>query len=145
MQMAQAREISDRYTDAINAHDAEAIAALYAEGAGLEEPAGKFMGRDAVLQYWERFFAAFPDLNGRDEFKAESGDTAINEWSFSGTNSGPMETPEGTIPATGKQVTIRGCDVLTVRDGLIQSHRAYYDQLAFMTQLGLVPEGAAVS
>jgi hypothetical protein len=26
--MATAREISDRYTDAINAHDAEAIAAL---------------------------------------------------------------------------------------------------------------------
>jgi ketosteroid isomerase-like protein len=54
-----------------------------------------------------------------------------------------METPEGTIPATGKRVTLRGCDVLTVRDGLIVSHRAYYDQLAFMAQLGLVPEGAA--
>ena len=104
--MANAREVSDRYTDAINAHDADALAALYAEGAGLQEPAGEFLGREAVIQYWQRFFEAFPDLNGRDVFKAENGDTAINEWTFSGTNSGPMETPEGTIPATGKRVTI---------------------------------------
>jgi ketosteroid isomerase-like protein len=80
---------------------------------------------------------------GRDEFKAESGDTAINEWSASGTHQGPLETPEGTIPATGKQITIRGCDVVTVRDGRITSHRAYFDQLSFMAQLGLLPEEAA--
>ena len=143
--MADAREVSDRYTDAINAHDADAIGALYADDAVFSEPAGEFSGREAIVQYWERFFTAFPDLNGRDEFKAESGDTAINEWSVSGTNSGAMETPEGTIPATGKQMTLRGCDSLTVREGRIQSHRAYYDQLAFMTQLGLVPEGATAS
>lgn len=142
---AQAREISDRYTEAINAHDANAIGALYAEGAGLDEPAGSFTGRAAVVEYWERFFTAFPDLRVHDEFKAENGDTAINEWSISGTNSGPMETPEGTIPATGKRVSVRGCDALTVRNGLIESHRAYYDQLGFMSQLGLVPEPAGVS
>ncbi len=139
--MAEAREISDRYTDAINAHDAEAIGALYADDGVLSDPAGEFRGPEAIVQYWESFFTAFPDLSGRDEFKAESGDTAINEWSASGTHSGPLETPEGTIPATGKQATLRGCDAITVRDGRITSHRVYYDQLAFMTQLGLVPEG----
>ena len=140
--MAKARELSDRYTDAINAHDARAIGALFSENGVFEEPAGRFEGRQAIVEYWVRFFEAFPDLNGRDDFRAESGDTAINEWSMSGTNSGPMETPEGTIPATGKRVTVRGCDVITARDGLIVSQRAYYDQLGFMSQLGLVPEGA---
>ena len=141
--MANAREISDRYTDLINAHDAQAIGDLYADDGVLSDPIGEFRGRQAIVEYWEGFFTALPDLAGRDEFKAESGDTAINEWSMSGTNSGPMETPEGTIPATGKQVSMRGCDVITVRDGQVQSHRVYYDQLTFMTQLGLVPEGAA--
>jgi|ERR671925_2211400 predicted ester cyclase len=143
--MTTAREVSDRYTVAINAHDAAAIGALYAEGAGLKEPAGEFMGREAVVQYWERFFEAFPDLSVRDTFKAENGDTAINEWTASGTNSGPMETPEGTIPATGRPVTIVGCDLLTVSEGLITEHRAHYDQLGFMSQLGLASEPAAVS
>ncbi len=143
--MAQAREISDRYTDAINAHDPVAIGALYAEDGVLSDPTDEYRGREAVVRYWEGFLAAFPDLTGRDEFKAESGDTAINEWSATGTNTGPLETPEGTVPATGKRVAIRGCDAITVRDGLIRSHRVYYDQLTFLTQLGLVPEGAAAS
>ena len=141
--MEQARDISDRYTELVNAHDARAIGDLYADDAVMSEPSGEFKGREAIVQYWDGFFTAMPDLNGRDEFEAEAGDTAINEWSMSGTNSGPMDTPEGTIPATGKRVTVRGCDAITVRDGRIQSHRVYYDQLAFMTQLGLIPEGAA--
>jgi steroid delta-isomerase-like uncharacterized protein len=143
--MAEAREVSDRYTDAINAHDADAIGALYTDDGVLSDPSGEFRGREAIVQYWESFFTACPDLNGRDEFTAESGDTAINEWSASGTNSGPIETPEGTIPATGKRLTLRGCDALTVREGRIRSHRVYYDQLTCMTQLGLVPEGATAS
>jgi steroid delta-isomerase-like uncharacterized protein len=140
--METAREISDRYTDAINAHDAEAIGAFYEDDATFSVPEGEFKGREAIVKYWRAFIEAFPDLQGRDEFKAEAGDTAINEWSVGGTHSGPLETPEGTIPATGRRVTLRGCDALTVRNGLIQSHRAYYDQLAMMAQLGLVPEVA---
>jgi steroid delta-isomerase-like uncharacterized protein len=141
--MATAREVSDRFTDAINAHDAHAIGALFAADGVFTEPEGEFRGRDEVISYWKRLFGAFPDLTGQDTFKAEAGDTAINEWSVSGTNTGPMETPDGTIPATGKRVTIVGSDAIAVRDGLIYAHRAYYDQLGMMTQLGLVPEGAA--
>ena len=141
--MATARELSDKYTDAINAHDAEAIGALVAPDIVFTEPMGEFKGRQEIIEYWQRFFDAFPDLQGRDECKADAGDTAMNEWTVAGTHSGPLETPEGTVPATGKRVTMRGCDSLTVRDGLVVSHRAYYDQLGFMEQLGLVPEGAA--
>jgi steroid delta-isomerase-like uncharacterized protein len=141
--MTEAREVSDRHTDLINAHDAKAIAVLYADDGVLSDPTGEYRGTEAIAQYWEGFFQAFPDLSGSDDFKAESGETAINEWSAAGTNSGPLETPEGTIPATGKHVTMRGCDAMTVRNGRITSHRVYYDQLSFLTQLGLVPETAA--
>ena len=141
--MAQAREVSDRYTDLINAHDAHGIAALFAEDGVIVDPGGEYRGRDAIAEYWEGFFQAFPEMHGQDDFQAESGDTAINEWSASGTNTGPLEGPEGTIPATGKSVSLRGCDAVTVRDGLIQSQRVYFDQLSFMTQLGLIPEAAA--
>jgi steroid delta-isomerase-like uncharacterized protein len=143
--MAEAREVSDRYTDLINAHDAEGIAALFADDGVLTDPTGEYRGREAIGEYWQGFFQAFPDISGSDEFTAESGDTAINEWRASGTNEGPLETPEGTIPATGKRATLRGCEVITVRSGSITSHRIYYDQLSFLGQLGLVPEGAPAS
>lgn len=141
--MEQARDVSDRYMDAINAHDANGIAGLFADDGVLSDPTGDFRGREAIVEYWQGFFTAFPDLAGRDEFKAESGDTAINEWALSATNTGPLETPEGAIPATGKRLTLWGCDAITVREGLIASQRVYYDVLTFMKQLGLVPEGAA--
>ena len=142
--MASAREINDRYTAAAKARDLEAIGKLFAPDGRLEDPTGTFEGREAVIGYWEGFFEAFPDIAPTDNITAVVGDTVLNEWSVSGTNTGRLETPEGTIPATGKQVRLRGADVVEVRDGLIQSHRAYYDQVAFLTQLGLMPEAAAV-
>ena len=100
--MAQAREVSDRYTELINAHDAHGIAALFADDGVLVDPGGEQRGREAIAQYWEGFFQAFPDMRGQDDFEAENGDTAINEWSASGTHTGPLEGPDGAIPATGK-------------------------------------------
>jgi predicted ester cyclase len=140
--MATAREVSDRLTDLINARDAEGIGALFAEEAKFTEPAGEFKGRQAIVEYWRVMFDAFPDVQVRDDLKADVGDSAMNEWSAGGTHSGPWETPEGSIPPTGRRVTFRGCDIVAVRDGLIYDHRAYYDQLGIMTQLGLVSEGA---
>ena len=66
-------------------------------------------------------------------------DTAIDEGYFTGTNSGgPIETSDGqSIPATGKQIRVRECDVATVKDGVITNHRFYFDQMEFLSQLGL--------
>ena len=88
------------------------------------------------------FFPQPETLRPVHDFEAENGDTAINEWWASGTHTGPLEGPDGAIPATGKSLTLRGCDVITVQDGLIQSQRVYFDQLSFLAQLGLIPEGA---
>ncbi len=51
--MEQARDISDRYTELINAHDARAIGELYADDALMSEPAGEFKGREAIVLYWD--------------------------------------------------------------------------------------------
>jgi ketosteroid isomerase-like protein len=72
--------------------------------------------------------------------KLEVSNTAIDEGYFIGTHTGPLETPTGeTIPPTGKQVRLRECDVATVENGLITSHRFYFDQMEFLEQLGLAP------
>lgn len=38
--------------------------------------------------------------------------------------------------ATGRPITVGACSVSIVADGLIASHRIYYDQLELATQLG---------
>jgi predicted ester cyclase len=76
----------------------------------------------------------------------ESGNTAIDEWTFMGTHEGPLRTPEGeSIPPTGKQVRFRGSDFATVENGLIVEHRAYFDQMEMLAQLGLLPQEAGTT
>jgi ketosteroid isomerase-like protein len=59
-----------------------------------------------------------------------------------GTHTGPLESHDGqSIPATGRRVRLRMADAATVADGVVTSHRFYFDQLELLGQLGLTPEG----
>jgi steroid delta-isomerase-like uncharacterized protein len=139
--MGQAREIMDRATDAAMAKDTEALQRLYAADAVAETPdQGTLRGREAVMGWFDGFLTAFPDFGYESVHKHESGDSAIDEGYVVGTNTGPLPGPTGETPATGKSVRLRGCDIATVRDGAITSHRFYFDQIEFLAQLGLAPQ-----
>ena len=56
-------------------------------------------------------------------------------------NTGPIQLPTGeTLPATQKEVRIRGVDIATVKDGRIVDYRLYFDEMEFLGQLGLLPD-----
>ena len=84
---------------------------------------------------------AFPDASFESVHAHESGANEIDEGYFVGTHTGPLTGPDGeTVEGTGKSVRLRECDVVTVEDGVVTSHRFYFDNMEFMQQLGLVPE-----
>jgi predicted ester cyclase len=56
-----------------------------------------------------------------------------------------LETSMGAIPATGRSVTLKLCDVLELSGGKIKSHRSYFDTGSMMAQLGLAAEQAATT
>jgi ketosteroid isomerase-like protein len=141
--MGEAREVMDRLTAAaFETKDFSAAAECYADGAVAVTPdQGEITGREAIAEYLRQLADPFPDLRYEYEAKHESGNVAIDEGYVTGTNSAPLPMPTGeTIPATGKQIRVRGCDVATVEGGLITSHRIYFDQMEFLGQLGLLPE-----
>jgi ketosteroid isomerase-like protein len=140
--MGHAREVLDRVTTAVANHDLGAVRALYAPDAVAETPdQGTIRGRDAIVGYLGTFAAAFPDGAFEVVHAYEAADTAIDEGYFAGTNTGPLAAPTGdSIPPTGRRVRVRECDAATVKDGVITSHRFFYDQLEFLAQLGLAPE-----
>jgi predicted ester cyclase len=73
----------------------------------------------------------------------ENGDTFADEWSFVATHTGPFRLPDGTeLAPTGKRVELRGMELVEVRDGKIVVDNLYYDNMAVMAQLGLIPQGA---
>jgi ketosteroid isomerase-like protein len=135
----------DAVTEAVFQKDLEAAAHLYAPDAVMVTPdQGEVRGREQIIGYLKQFNDAFPDNRYEPAYAHESGDTAIDEGYFVGTNTAPLPLPTGEeIPATGKHVRVRACDIATVQNGVITSHRFYFDQMEFLGQLGLVPETPA--
>ncbi|EMF56922.1 MULTISPECIES: nuclear transport factor 2 family protein [Streptomyces] len=144
--MGQARELMDQLTEALTTHqDPKTIANLFAEDAVAHTPdAGEIHGRDEIAEYWRQMTDAVPGATYESLASFEVGDTAIDEGVYSGRNSGPLAFPDGTtLPATQRDIRMRGVDFATVRDGRITSYRLYFDQLDFLNQLGLLPEDPA--
>jgi ketosteroid isomerase-like protein len=138
--MGQARETMDRLTAAVMSGDRESLSQCYAADAVAETPDGpRLQGAAAIADYLLALRHAFPDASFESASKFEAGDTAIDEAYFVGTHTGVLSTLEGEVPPTGRNVRLRECDILEVSNGVAVSHRFYYDQLDFVSQLGLMP------
>jgi steroid delta-isomerase-like uncharacterized protein len=138
------RELLERYVELYNAGDLDACMELYAEDAMQWMHDGLFAGVDAIRERLARDLAAFPDAKYVVESFVEDSDKFADEWTFTGTNTGPFRLPDGSeVPATGRPVEIKGMELVEVRDGRIVVDNLYYDFMAAVAQLGLVPEGAA--
>jgi steroid delta-isomerase-like uncharacterized protein len=137
-------ELLEYYVERYNAGDLDACIGLYAEDASQRMHDGVFEGIEAIRGRLARDLEAFEDARYVvDSFFAD-GDKFADEWTFTGTNTGPFRLPDGTeIPATSKPVEIKGMEYVEVRGGKIVVDNLYYDFMAAVVQLGLVPQGAA--
>lgn len=142
--MGQARDVTDRLTAALITGDLKQAAALHAEDVVSVTPdRGEFTGRDAAVGYMAGLWETFPDATYELVHAYEDGDTAIDEGIVTGTHTAPLPMEgEDPVPPTGKRVTFRIAEVVTVRDGVVTSHRFYFDQLAILQELGIVQPGA---
>jgi hypothetical protein len=52
---------------------------------------------------------------------------------------GILRTPEGEVPPTGRRVEIRWMGMYEARGDELVSEHLYFDQVEFLTQLGLAP------
>jgi steroid delta-isomerase-like uncharacterized protein len=137
-------ELLEYYVERYNAGDLDSCMALYAENASQRMHDGIFEGVDAIRDRLARDLEAFADAKYVVESFFADGDTFADEWTFTGTNTGPLRLPDGTeILPTGKRVEIKGMEYVEVRDGKIVVDNLYYDFMAAVAQLGLIPQGAA--
>ena len=142
--MSANRQLLEEYVELYNAGDLDGVVDLYAEDAVQLMPEGLFEGREAIRERLARDLDACPDIAWAVESFVEQGDSFADEWSFVATHTGPFQLPDGTeLPPSGKQVELRGMEFVQVRDGKIVVDNLYYDNLAVLVQLGLVPEGVA--
>ena len=146
LNMSEISQLVDAHYAAVNKGDVEGAAAVMTDDIDNFFPgAGKVPGKDGFRIFTTPFFKAFPDARIRVLGQVESGDTIMTEGVYSGTHSGVLATPQGEVPPTGKTIDLHFCDVFQVRDGRAIAHRLYFDNVEFMSQLGLMPSPAARS
>lgn len=139
--MSVTRELAERGFALYNSGDLDAFLDVYAENAVLRAPEVTVEGRAAIREFWAEQFVGFPDSHITADLWVEEGDTIVAEFTYTGTNTGPMGMPDGsTMPATGKRIEMKGMQLLQLHDGKIVRHAIYHDDMAAMIQLGLMPE-----
>ena len=110
-------DVVNRFNDAINRHDAAAVAALLADDTVFENtgpmPDGtRIEGKAAVAAFWEKWFVSNPDARFEAEEVIVSGDRCTVRWIYRKMRD-------------GKPWHLRGIDVFTIRDGKVAAKFAY--------------------
>jgi predicted ester cyclase len=141
--MAEARETATQALAAFNNHDQSAISSFNAPNISYEAPGGvRLEGRDAATGYAMSWLNGFPDAKMTLQNEIACGDYVVQECTFEGTHTGPLEGAGGTIPATGRKVVGKSVQVTRWQNGLATESRLYFDQVEVLTQLGQLPEPA---
>jgi steroid delta-isomerase-like uncharacterized protein len=83
----------------------------------------------------EPFLAAFSDLHFEIRSAVADGDRMIYLWTGRGTHDGPLVTPQGTLPPSGKKGSVDGVLVATVGDGKIVREETYWNVPDLLAQI----------
>ena len=102
----------------------------------------KAQGVDDVITLMKGWATAFPDSKATFEDAHVSGNTVILELTWRGNHTGVLRTPAGDVPATGKPIEMRACQIIDVADGKTRQIRQYFDIATMMKQIGASTVGA---
>ena len=80
------------------------------------------------------YFAAFPDLRATVEDMIAEGDKVVTRWTMRGTHEGMVRD----IPATGKQVTVKGVTIKRMANGKVVEEWSLIDMLGLLQQVGAI-------
>ncbi len=75
-------------------------------------------GPNGLLQWFQGFLTAFPDGRAEQPFNMiAAGDWVASEHIGRNTHTGPLKTPAGEIPPTGRRVDLQIAEVYQMKDG----------------------------
>jgi steroid delta-isomerase-like uncharacterized protein len=116
----------DRFADAWNRHDLDALMSMMTDDCIFDASAGpdvngrRSEGHRAVRAAYAEVFETFPDACWQNARHFVAGDRAVSEWTFTGTRQ------------DGARVEVNGCDLFTLRDGRIAVKNSYRKNRAVM-------------
>ena len=135
-------KVARENVEAFNAGDWERLKAALAPDSVLEELATqrRLKGAEEIGAAYQGWKKAFPDAKGTVKNAVASGDTVTLEITWEGTQTGPLEGPQGSIPASGKRAVVEAVQLVRVKDDKIKENRHFFDMLGLLQQIGATPQ-----
>jgi ketosteroid isomerase-like protein len=145
--MSDLRTLAEDGWNAYYARDLDTLMSGYADDAEVTLPGmPAFTGKDAIATVWQMYWAAFPDEHPLSIRHLVDGTTVVTEFVAEATHTGPLPLPTGdTLQPTGRTVVTRGTAVQDAVGDKLVKQTFYFDNAAFMQQLGLIPEPAGTA
>jgi steroid delta-isomerase-like uncharacterized protein len=137
---AELKAAIDRYNEAWNAHDLDAIMAMHARDMVFENhTAGESAEGEAVRDHIGAIFRTWPDIAFATRRLYVRDGLVVQEWTATATHANRMTRGDLVAEPTGRTVTWDGIDVIPFADGLIKRKDVYSDSISILRQLGLGP------
>jgi steroid delta-isomerase-like uncharacterized protein len=126
--------------EAFNKHDAKALLANSADDVIESDQASPMdmKGKKDIEKGVGDFFKAFSDIKIEPTSTWGAGDYVVSVGTLTGTNDGDMKMMK--MKATKKPIKIQFVEIVKYDGGKVKQIWRFYNGMAFMAQLGLLPE-----
>ena len=123
--------------DAFNRADWDALRATVAPDIVYTETGTNrhVEGADAYLELCQSWKDIFADVAGTIRTAIASGDTVAQEITWDGTHTGPLQTPEGVLDATGNRISTDAATVIRFAGDRAKEVHHYLDVLSLLQQV----------
>jgi steroid delta-isomerase-like uncharacterized protein len=133
------RAAIDRYNDAWNRHDVDAIVAMHAPDMVFENhTAGERSEGPEVREHVAGIFAAWPDIAFATRRLYVRDHLVVQEWTATATHARELRRGDLVAPPSGRRLEWKGMDVIPFENGRIKRKDVYSDSVSILRQVGLL-------
>jgi steroid delta-isomerase-like uncharacterized protein len=136
---AELEKVIDRYNDAWNAHDLDAIMYMHAPDMVFENhTAGEVARGEEAREHIGRIFHTWPDIEFSTRRLYVRDGLVVQEWTATATHANRMQRGELVAEPTGRKLSWNGMDIIPFEDGLVKRKDVYSDSVSILRQLELI-------
>jgi steroid delta-isomerase-like uncharacterized protein len=129
----------ERYNEAWNEHDVEAIVAMHApDMVFANHTAGESASGEQVRDHIAAIFESWPDLRFETRRLYVREGLVVQEWTARATHTRTMRRGDLEAPPSGREISWDGIDSIPFENGLVKRKDVYSDSVSILRQVGLL-------
>jgi len=134
----EAKTVGDWYLKARNEANLDLLDKTYSPGVVVHDPSQPkdIVGLDSLKNQYRNTHTAIPDVKFSLDEMYVKGDKAAWVFTMSGTITGPVRTPFGDLPPTGKTFRLSGVAIDRIVEGKVVEEWVYFNLLDILQPMG---------